>query len=249
MATVKKIFEWMFYLIENTITADATDKLAKIKSHKTKTVDDIAAHIVSERTEYRKETIVNIMSLANEAKLKFLSQGETVNDGLIIYEPSITGNFYESTLFDDSRNSCIVNTRVGTEIHKMLRQAKGVYNGLTVENGGASIDGVTDAATGEVNGIITPTKTITITGKKIRVVPEEGESLASCITYTNLTLGLVTSQEDPPAVNDPGKIILQLPDLEPGLYNITIKTLFSTTSTTLKAPRFITSKLKLEVKA
>ncbi|MDR1527783.1 MAG: DMAP1-binding domain-containing protein [Dysgonamonadaceae bacterium] len=30
MATVKKIFEWLFYLIENTLTADTTDKIAKV---------------------------------------------------------------------------------------------------------------------------------------------------------------------------------------------------------------------------
>jgi hypothetical protein len=130
----------------------------------------------------------------------------------------------------------------------MLRQVKGVYNGLTVENGGASIDGVADTVTGSVTGEATPGKTVTITGKKIRVVPEEGETVESCITYTQTETGQVFAQEDAPAINDPSKILLQLPALPQGTYTLTLKTLFSSGSLLLKAPRYITSKMKLEVK-
>jgi len=247
MATVKKIFEWLYYLIDNTVTADPTDKVAKVKTRKTKSVDDIAARIVQERTEYRKETIVNIIRLANAAKLEFLSQGEMVNDGLIIYEPSITGNFYENTDFVDSRNKCIVNTRVTGDVHTMLKQVKGVYNGLTLDNGGAAITGVTDTVTGSATGTVTPGKTITITGKKIRVVPEEGETVESCITYTHHGTQQVVYQEDVPVINDPSKIVLQLPMLDTGSWTLTIKTLFSTSDTKLKAARYITAKMQLRI--
>ena len=248
MATVKKIYEWLFYLIENTLTADETDKIAKVKTRKTKTIDDLAARIVQERTEYRKETIVNIINLANAAKLEFLSQGEMVNDGMVIFEPAITGNFFESVEFDDSRHRCVVNTRVNNNVHAMLRQVKGVYNGLTLDNGGAVITGVTDTVTGSATGLVTPGKTITIAGKKIRVVPEEGETVENCITYTHTGSGQVVVQEDVPVINDPSKIVLQLPQLDAGFYTLTLKTLFSTTVLSLKAPRYITAKVKLEVK-
>ena len=248
MANIKKIFEWMFYLMENTLTADETDKIAKVKTRKTKTIDDIAARIVQERTEYRKETIVNIIKMANTAKLEFLSQGEMVNDGMIIYEPTITGNFYDDAVFNESRNRCVINTRVTNDVHTMLKQVKGVYNGLMLDNGGAIITGVTDTVTGSSTGLVTPGKTITITGKKIRVVPEEGETVESCITYTDTVTGQVVSQEDVPVINDPAKIVLQLPSLAPGFYTLTIKTLYSNTSILLKAPRYLISKIKLEVK-
>lgn len=247
MATLKKIFEWMFYLIENTLTADTTDKVARVKTKKTKTAEDIADRIVRERTEYRKDTIVNIINMANAAKLEFLSQGEMVNDGLVIFEPAITGTFYESAEFDESRNACVVNTRVNNNVHAMLRQVKAVYGGLTVENGGAAITGITDTVTGATDGTVTPGKTITVTGKKIRVTPEEGETAESCITYTNLDTQEIVSQEDPPAINDPGKIVLQLPMLGTGTWSMTVKTLFSSSGALLKAPRYITSKIKLKV--
>ena len=248
MATIKKIFEWMFYLIENTITSDPSDKIAKVKSRKTKTIDDIAARIVSERTEFRRETIVNIIKLANTAKLEFLSQGEMVNDGVIIYEPAIKGTFNEDTVYNESQHRCMINTRVTNDVLVMLKQVKGVYSGLSLDNGGAVITGVTDTVTGSTTGWVTPGKTITIVGRKIRVVPEEGETVESCITYTYLDTGQVITQKDVPVINDPAKIVLQLPMLDAGFYTLTLKTLFSSGNLLLKASRYITFKTKLEVK-
>jgi predicted aconitase with swiveling domain len=171
-----------------------------------------------------------------------------VNDGVVIFEPAITGVFFDKTAFDESVHRCVVNTRVTNSVHTMLRQVKGVYNGLTLDNGGASIDGVTDTVTGSVTGEVTPGKTVTITGKKIRVAAEEGETVESCITYTNIATQQVIVQEDAPVINDPSKIVLQLPLLPGGTYALTIKTLYTSASATLKAPRYITSKIKLVVK-
>jgi hypothetical protein len=250
MAAIKKLFEWFFYLIENIITPDPKDKIAKVRTGKTKKIDDIAERIVKERTEYRLETIVNILTLANTVKLDFLSQGNSVNDGIVILEPTITGTFVETTDFDESRHTCVINAHVTNSVQAMLKQVKGSYSGLTVENGGASITGVIDSFTGSANEVITPEKIVTITGNKIRIVPEEGETVESCITYTNLATDAVVTQEDPPGLNDPSKIMLKLPALTPGFYSLTLKTLFTTSgSPPLKAPRFITFKGKLQVKA
>jgi hypothetical protein len=250
MAAIKKIFEWLFYLIDNTITLDPNDKIAKVKTRKTKGIDDIAARIVAERTEYRRETIANILTLANAVKLDYLAQGDAVNDGIVILEPAVTGTFVNSTDFDDSRHTCVINTHVTNDVHAMLKQVKGVYSGLTVENGGASITSVTDSTTGLTNEVITPGKNVTIVGNKIRVIPEEGETVESCITYTNVSTNDVVTQEDAPVINDPSKIVMQLPALTAGFYRLTVKTLYSSSgSATLKAPRYIAFKEKLEVKA
>jgi hypothetical protein len=250
MAAIKKIFEWFFYLIENIITPDPTDKIAKVRTGKTKKIDDLAEFIVQERTEYRKETMVNILTLANTAKLKFLSQGHSVNDGITILEPAITGTFVEKTDFDESRHSSVINAHVTNSVQAMLKQVQATYGGLTVENGGAVITGVIDSFTGAANGVITPEKIVTILGTKIRVVPEEDETVESCITYTNLATDAVVIQEDPPGLNDPSKIMLKLPALAPGFYSLTLKTLFTASgSPPLKAPRYITFKGKLQVKA
>lgn len=55
---------WLFDLRENTMTKEVTnDYTANVRKLKSKTVSDIAAEIVSERTEYRPETIENIVRL------------------------------------------------------------------------------------------------------------------------------------------------------------------------------------------
>jgi hypothetical protein len=222
MPIVKKIFEWLYYLIDNVLSHDENDKIAKVRSKKTKGIDDIAERIVQERTEYRKETIVNILKMVNDVKLNFLAQGEMINDGLVIYEPTITGNFDDSAEFDGSRHNCVINVHAGSDIHAMLRQVKGVYSGLTVENGGAEITGISDNTTGSTDGKVTPGKIVTITGKKIRIVPEEDETVESCITYTHQGTHQVIPQADPPVINDPSKIVLQLPPLDAGLYTLTL---------------------------
>ncbi len=45
---IKKLYEWLFYLIEHTLTSEKGDYLAKITTQKTKTVEDIADRIVKE---------------------------------------------------------------------------------------------------------------------------------------------------------------------------------------------------------
>ena len=244
----KKIYEWPYYLIENTVTTEEGDYIAKVKTKKTKTVEDIADLIVKERTEYRRDTIVNILQMANKAKTELITGGNSVNDGLAIYEPGITGNFYENTAFDEARNACVVNTRITAELYKLLPLVKGAYNGLTLDNGGASIDGVVDATTGATDGTVTSGKVITIRGSKIRLVPEEGETLESCIVYTRAGTSQTVAQTEPPVINDPSKIVLQLPVFSPvGSYTLTIKTLYSNSAVKLKEPRYITFKTTLSV--
>ena len=248
MAVIKKIYEWFFYLVENTVTKEKGDRIAKVKYKKTKDIEDLAERIVRERTEYRKDTIVNIIRMVNSAKLEFLSQGDRVNDGIVIFEPTITGNFYEDTIFVDGQHSCVVNTRVTNDVHTMLAQVKGTYNGLSMENGGASIEGITDSATGATDGTVTAGKVITISGNKIRVVPPEGEMAEDCIIFENETTGNTHTLRDPLISNNPSKIVLQLPQRERGTYLLTIKTLYSTTSHNLKEPRYISSRIKLMVR-
>jgi hypothetical protein len=112
MSTTKKIFEWFYYLMENTVTRETNDKIAKVKSKKTKSLEDLAERIVQTRTEYRKDTLVNIYRMMNEVKLEFLAEGDRVNDEITLLEPAITGNFYEDTNFSEDRNACVINSRV-----------------------------------------------------------------------------------------------------------------------------------------
>ena len=243
----KKNTEWLFYLIENNLTPEEGDYFAKIRSQKTKTVEDIADQIVKERTEYRKETIINILRMINDVKTDFLSRGYSINDGISIYEPTITGVFDGDTLFDEKKNTCIVNVNITKDVREILSNVKATYSGLTVDNGGAVIEKVVDSASGSVNELIIPGKPITITGKKIRIVADETMNLNECILFINEDTNDEYSLEDQFVINDPSRVVVEVPSLPPGVYRLVIRTLYSTTSTTLKAPRHIAFKIKLTV--
>ena len=243
----KEIYEWLFYLLENHLTPEAGDHYAKIRSPKTKTIEDIANRIVKERTEYRKDTIINILNIINDVKLEFLAQGNSINDGITLYEPTITGVFEGETVFDEKKNSCIVNVHTTKEVREMLANVRPSYTGLTVDNGGAVIEKVVDSSSGSVNEMITPGKVITITGKKIRVVAEESMEPQYCVSFVNEEGSEEYFLEDPIITNDPSKVVVQVPPIPSGSYRLVIKTLYSTTSTTLKAPRHIAFKIKLVV--
>ena len=243
----KKNFTWLFYLIDHTLTPDPGDYTAKVKKMRaTRTMHDIAQQIIREGTEYQLETIIDILSRANRIKIDFLSLGDSVNDGTAIYEPTITGIFHDP-VFDEKYHSCIVNINSTKEVNEMVAQVRGMYSGFTVDNGGAVIEKITDSTSGSTTGEVTPGKIITLSGKKIKLVPEDGNTLESCITFTNVDTEQVITQQDAPAINDPSKLVFQLPMLPAGTYLLTIKTLFSTAGTDLKAPRYITSKIKLVV--
>jgi hypothetical protein len=243
----KKNYDWLFYLIENHLTPEKGDYFAKVNSRKTKMIEDIADRIVSERTEYRKETIINIATMINDVKKEFLGGGNSVNDGFTLYEPVILGSFEGETNFNETKNACAINTRLTNDGLSILPQIKATYSGLTVDNGGAVIEKVVDSASGTSNELLTPGKVITITGKKIRIVPQEGEREQDCVIFENEDHGSTYVLEDPIITNDPSKVVVQLPHLDHGTYKLTIKTVFSNNSTLLKEPRFITFKIKLNV--
>ena len=243
---IKKIYEWSYYLVNNVLTEKEGDKIAKVKRKKTRHMTDIANRIVKERTEYRAETILNIAKMINDTKKAYISEGDSVNDGLFIFEPTITGSF-SNTEFDDSIHTCVVNTRATKEMNEVLMQVTGTYNGHTVENGGASIDKIVDLITNLDTGEVTSGKVVTLTGNKIRIVPEEGETPEDCIYITSHGTEQVYSPSDPLIINDPSKLVFTLPTLPADYYTLSIKTLFSNTSTDLKHPRYIILKIKLAV--
>ena len=70
------------------MTKDVTnDYTANVRKLKSKTVSDIAAEIVSERTEYRPETIENIVRLYQDKVMDNLCEGNIVTDSLGTYTP------------------------------------------------------------------------------------------------------------------------------------------------------------------
>lgn len=69
-------------LYDNILTTDPSDYTGKVKITGTLRNADIAARIVAERTEYRKETIENILNLADQKKIEAIAEGKSLVDGV-----------------------------------------------------------------------------------------------------------------------------------------------------------------------
>ncbi len=54
---------------------------------------EIAARIIKERTEYRQETIENILDLADQKKVEAIAEGKSVVDGVGQYIVTVRGSF------------------------------------------------------------------------------------------------------------------------------------------------------------
>ena len=102
MATSK----WYFDLRENTITQDVKEDYVAIpRKMLSLTPKDLAKWIAEERTEYRIDTIENIINIYEDMLIKALCGGNTYVSRVAQYQPSITGVFSGTGEIDPNKNS------------------------------------------------------------------------------------------------------------------------------------------------
>lgn len=93
-----------FDLYDNVLTEKQGDYSGKVAITGSCHNIDIAKLIVKERTEYRLETIVNILDLADQKKVELISQGKSLADGVGQYLLNIIGSFDgEAPTFDPEK--------------------------------------------------------------------------------------------------------------------------------------------------
>ncbi|MDR1073224.1 MAG: DUF4469 domain-containing protein, partial [Treponema sp.] len=151
--------------VENDFVAEVSTAGSTIRNA------DIAAHIVAERSEFRLETILNILASRDEIVRKTLLQGTAVQDGCLRVEPRVSGSWLGvSHVFDPKVHKLGIDASLTAELCAAL-ETVGVEV-LGEKEGAGHIALVTDIATGKTDGAITPDEDILITGDKIKIAPE-----------------------------------------------------------------------------
>ena len=89
-------------LYDNPLTERKDDFVGRIQLNGMLTNEAVAKIVVAERTEFRYETILNILTLGDEVKCQHLAAGYAINDGVSHMQPSITGSFIGSAAQFDS---------------------------------------------------------------------------------------------------------------------------------------------------
>ncbi|WP_455638489.1 DNA-binding domain-containing protein [Parabacteroides sp.] len=220
-------------LYDNALTEKEGDCTARPRINGTLYNADIARRIVEKRTEYRPETIENILTMADEEKSLAIASGMSVVDGVGQYLPQIKGPFDKPTdPFDPAKHTLFVSYTSGKTLRKMLKETKVIINGQAVV--GPVIGGLTDSATGKDDGTFTPGMPIVVSGNNIKIM---GTNAANGFYFIPAAEGGTPVKATVIVHNNPSQLTVMVPaDLAEGDYYISITTQYGR-SATVKEPR------------
>jgi hypothetical protein len=233
-----KKFIWKAWLKPNLLTKDVdNDYIAEVSTTgKTLRNEDIAQIIKDEGSELQYETLFDILNHSDRLRRERIQQGYSVQTGVCHLSPRVTGNWIGSSAnFDPKVHKITCDLTPAAELRHALEEV-GVEV-LGVKENGARIGLVLDVSTGKTDGTISPMGEMIITGEKIKVAPD-GE--AGPGIFFEAADGSQTQAHTPFILNDPKRIIAQVPNLAPGTYTLKIVTRFSQGNVLLKEARTIT---------
>ena len=238
MSTIKS-YTWLYDLKYYAMSGEVNENhVAVVQTMPSITIDNIAQAIVSERTEYRLDTIIAVANLIEEKIRQFVCQGHTIVTGTARYSPSITGLFTGTTgAFDAKVNACTVNLTASKALREEVEKVKPVFSGYVQDLGGARIGLVTDCTTGLTDGTITPGGILDVVGNKIKCLNADGSGIGKVSLVNTKT----QAETDIPTlvINNPSRLLFSLPvTLPQGTYRLRVETYFST-GAYLKAARTI----------
>lgn len=217
-------------LFRNLLTKKPNDYSGRVKITGTLRNAEIADRIVAERTEYRKETIVNILEMADQKKVEAIAEGKSLIDGVGQYLATVTGVFEGAA---DTFNPKVHSLRVSYTPGKLLQAAlKNVTANTRPAQVGPAINSIIDSTTGIANESLTPGGPAIITGSNI-LLRGEGPTIGVFFTSESgekQKVALIVK-------NSISEIIFTIPALEAGQYTLSVTTQAGTNYKLLKEPR------------
>ncbi len=218
-------------LYDNILTEKLGDYTGRVRITGTLHNTEVAQRIVNERTEYRLETIENILNLADSKKVEIIAEGKSLVDGVGQYMLNISGSFEgENPTFDSEKHKLGITY---TPSKSMLDALKRITVDPRLAKTGPVINTITDSTTGAVNSQITSGGPAIIEGNLmllkgddptigIYFVPENGgEAVKVSMVVTNTK----------------SQIIFIIPTLTDGQYFVRVTTQAGANYQIVKEPR------------
>lgn len=230
----KKTIFWPGWLIDNPLTEDPTDSTFSVKSGTMLTIEDIARQLVSEGTEFKLETLIDILNRGDRIIQNALISGTPVGTGVFYAYPSVSGVWYGATdTFDEHRHRIGINFQPAAALRESLKTVGTEVLGIA--STGPIVSTVTDHWTQEVNTLLTPGEDAIVKGRNLRI---EGDKEGVGIRFVRLDDGSATGVEIRRlTVNNPSTLQFRIPALTPGDYWLEITTQYSSGGTPVKEPR------------
>ncbi|MGI5172929.1 DUF4469 domain-containing protein [Treponema sp. OMZ 840] len=221
----KKKSVWEVYLRPNTLTKENDrDCIADVHAHAaTQRNEDIAEIITKERTEFRKETIINILNMRDKAVKDLIQEGISFMDGLVQISPRVSGVWAtENAPYDEKIHKRTVDLIPTADLRTALDAIGVKVMGAKEES--ARITAITDTATGLNDGTLTIGDDIIIEGNKLKI----DETDAAQGVFFRLADGTEHKVTRRLSVNQPSQIIARVPSAVPeGKVTVIIRTKFS----------------------
>jgi len=220
-------------LYENYLTDNPNDYSARVISERTLNIKEICKTAVSRGgASSTAEAMEHNATLFLKEVAYQLMDGYSVNTGYFTANAQVRGVFdNRNETFDPAKHSVLFRFNQGDLLRKEIPNVKVQVMG--VGESGIIISHVVDVKTGSVNDLITPGGTLKIRGGKLKIA---GDNPDVGVSFEDETGNVVRVDERDIVVNNPSELILQIPALPAGKYQLAICTQFSG-ATLLKEPR------------
>lgn len=236
---MSKIKLWLY---DNPLTEDPNDYSAKVSSAGSLNLDDVVDGIVANRSEYQAETIRSIGTLIFKEIGDRLEEGYNVSTPLFSASLAVTGAFSSKTAsYTTEDHKLKVNLRTNGAYLAELQESE--VEILGVADVGGIIGKVIDSQTAVEDSTITPNDIVQIEGAKIKVEGDAetvGVFLVRQTDNTRIKITRIVS-------NKPSELLVLLPTLNAGDYQLEIVTQHSGGGTMTKEPRTIVFEHMLSV--
>lgn len=223
------------YLYDNLLTPDPNDFVARVSSERSLSVADICH---SAATRGGADVSDAAMSHAVELFLKEMAyrlcDGFAVNTGYFTAVPVVRGVFLNpNETFDPQRHTLQFQFTQGELMRREIEDVEVKIMG--VAETGLYIGQVEDMKSRTVNEVLTPGFNLRVTGTKLRVVGDKpGVGIFFRETATNTATKV---DEGDIVVNNPSELMIIIPALPAGTYQLEVTTQYSTGNKLLKEVR------------
>ena len=223
------------YLYDNLLTPDPNDFTARVSSERSLSVADICH---SAATRGGADVSDAAMSHAVELFLKEMAyrlcDGFAVNTGYFTAMPVVRGVFLNpNETFDPQRHTLQFQFTQGELMRREIEDVEVKIMGVTET--GLYIGQVEDMKSRTVNEVLTPGFNLRVTGTKLRVVGDKpGVGIFFRETVTNTATKV---DEGDIVVNNPSELMIIIPALPAGTYQLEVTTQYSTGNKLLKEVR------------
>jgi hypothetical protein len=231
-----------YFLVPNELTEDPNDFRAQVANVRSFTQNDVIDRIMKIGAGLTRSDIVSVLEAEKQVVTDIIADGGAVNTDLFYASPSIQGVFTATA--EPDAHTVRINLHPGQVLQKAIADMKT----KKVPGGGTSshiINAVIDAITGEVNIGLTVGGIVTIQGHKIKV---SGSDADVGLYFRSVTSGAEEKYHGIFGENLPSRLMFIMPALTPGVYRLSIKTMFSG-ATDLKNLRTIEFPTDLTVRA